>query len=269
MEIQEKKIGIIGCGWLGLPLGAHLVNKGYHVNGSTTTVGKFTRIRKEGINPYRINLASIDKKAITSFLAIDTLIIAVPPSNQQKDLKAQLVALRDFILAETRHIQIIFVSSTSVYPNTNKEVSEEDAAYIETPRSKAILLELEEVFTKSRLNTVVIRFGGLFGPDREPGRFLRNKTEVSGGTNPVNMIHLDDCIGVIDFMIQHKVLSGIYNACSPLHPDKKTFYTAASLKLGHQPPAFSEDQRDFKLVSSQKLIELGYSFKYQTPLEAL
>lgn len=31
---MAKTISILGCGWLGLPLGQHLVQQGYHIKGS-------------------------------------------------------------------------------------------------------------------------------------------------------------------------------------------------------------------------------------------
>lgn len=269
MIYKEQKIGIIGCGWFGLPLGESLVNKGYQVNGSTRSIGKFPRLRKVGINPYRIDLSDIDNKAIDSFLAIDILIITVPPSKQNSSIQIQLQDLRDHIIEQNREIKIIFISSSSVYPNSNRVVVETDAQYIPTPRSGVVLLELEEIFSKSSLNTTVLRFGGLFGPDRSPGRFLSNKGEISGAGNPVNMIHLEDCIGAVEFLIENESVDETFNACSPNHPTKKDFYDIASKALGITPPAFNNVSADFKEVSPSKIIEAGYNFKYTDPTEAL
>ncbi|MCR9250226.1 MAG: NAD(P)-binding domain-containing protein [bacterium] len=269
MIYKEQKIGIIGCGWFGLPLGESLVNKGYQVNGSTRSIGKFPRLRKVGINPYRIDLSDIDDKAIDSFLAIDTLVFTVPPSKQNSSIQKQLQNLRNHIIEQNREIKIIFISSSSVYPNSNKIVVETEAQYIPTPRSGLILLELEEIFSKSSLNTTVVRFGGLFGPDRNPGRFLSNKGEIAGAGNPVNMIHLDDCIGVVEFLIENETNDETYNACSPDHPTKKDFYDIASKALGITPPAFNKKGTDFKQISASKILEAGYTFKYSNPTEAL
>jgi len=41
-----NKIGIIGCGWLGLALAKKFVEKGYSVHGSTTTKSKIEVLNK-------------------------------------------------------------------------------------------------------------------------------------------------------------------------------------------------------------------------------
>ena len=85
------KISILGCGWLGFPLAKALLNKGFHVNGSTTTVEKLDVLKNEGINPFLIDVPlSIDKEnhGVESFLAAmipflegsETLIIDIPPT---------------------------------------------------------------------------------------------------------------------------------------------------------------------------------------------
>jgi UDP-glucose 6-dehydrogenase len=54
------KISIVGCGWLGLPLGAKLVKNGHRVFGSTTSEEKIEEIKAAGIAPYLL-------KTLTSF----------------------------------------------------------------------------------------------------------------------------------------------------------------------------------------------------------
>ena len=38
--MSQNKIGIIGCGWLGLPLAKEFISNNYKVKGSTTTKEK-------------------------------------------------------------------------------------------------------------------------------------------------------------------------------------------------------------------------------------
>jgi UDP-glucose 6-dehydrogenase len=45
------KISIVGCGWLGLPLGEKLAKSGHQVFGSTTSVEKIATIFNE-VRPY-------------------------------------------------------------------------------------------------------------------------------------------------------------------------------------------------------------------------
>ena len=49
-EKNIKSIGVLGCGWLGLPLAKQLVTAGYSVRGTTTTKEKLTEISRIEIN---------------------------------------------------------------------------------------------------------------------------------------------------------------------------------------------------------------------------
>ena len=43
------QVSILGCGWLGLPLAKSLIEKGFSVNGSTTSVEKIPEVHGEDI----------------------------------------------------------------------------------------------------------------------------------------------------------------------------------------------------------------------------
>ena len=78
---MNNKIGIIGCGWLGLPLAKTYIEDGFTVKGTTTSEQKISALKKEGIEAFKINLAEDGIHGnILSFLnEVNTLIINVPP----------------------------------------------------------------------------------------------------------------------------------------------------------------------------------------------
>jgi 3-hydroxyisobutyrate dehydrogenase-like beta-hydroxyacid dehydrogenase len=51
------KISILGCGWLGFPLGKYLVEKGHFVKGSTTSESKIALLSKVGIEPFLLKFS--------------------------------------------------------------------------------------------------------------------------------------------------------------------------------------------------------------------
>ena len=79
--MNQNRIGIIGCGWLGLPLAKTLILNNYKVKGSTTTKNKLEILKKEGIEPYLIEITENSiSESINSFLnELDILIINIPP----------------------------------------------------------------------------------------------------------------------------------------------------------------------------------------------
>lgn len=269
-------ISILGCGWLGLPLGRHLVDEGYHVKGSTTTGGKVDTLRRAGIEPYRIELnPDWTGEDVEEFLDADLLFFNVPPPRRRDDLRTyhlrQIDAVRDAVAASPID-WIIFASSTSVYPRVDRVVTEDDVPFdseaVEGSRrtSGEVLQEAEQrLHDAASFDTTVIRFAGLYGGDRHPGRFLAGRTNVSGGDAPVNLIHRDDCIGIVTAIIEQEARGEVFNACADRHPTRRTMYTAAAEAMGLEPPTFEPGGTN-KVVSNEKVKrELGYTFKHPDP----
>ena len=50
------RISILGCGWLGLPLGKYLLQKGHLIKGSTTDKDKMETLKASGIQPFLLVL---------------------------------------------------------------------------------------------------------------------------------------------------------------------------------------------------------------------
>jgi nucleoside-diphosphate-sugar epimerase len=259
-----KTISILGCGWLGLPLGETLVRSGYHVKGSTTKEEKLIQLQNVGIIPYQIQLEPHIKGEIGDFFESDIVVISIPPRAQKGDsnfYKQQMQA----VLGQMKggNSKVLFISSTAVYLAENNEVVEEDASPEAVTRAGIRLLEVEQVFTGSVVETTVLRFGGLYGPNRHPGKFLAGKVDLPGANNPINMIHLDDCMGVILSVLEQNAWEETFNACSSKSQNKASFYIAAAEDLELTPPVFSSAHQPFKKVSSKKLMDrIGYKFKY-------
>jgi len=117
--------------------------------------------------------------------------------------------------------------------------------------------------------TTIIRFGGLIGADRNPARFLLKSNSVIANV-PVNLIHQDDCIGIITAIIKQELWGETFNACCQEHPLKKEFYGKAALISGLPVPVISDQNGAYKIIDSSKLKRLSkYKFKYPSPMDYL
>lgn len=255
---KEHDAGIIGCGWLGLPLAKYWVAKGLSVAGTTTRTEKLPLLAEAGIAAYLVQLNSAHvQQQLNGFLQVKTVVIAVPPKRKQHppvEFLREMKILADTI--ETSPVeQIIFISSTSAYKNANAVVDERSAV-----DENSLMVETEKLFPQHK--TACVRFGGLMGPNRHPGRFFSNRKDSPNGQAPVNMIHLDDCIGIIDFIRQNK-LSGVFNGVAPSHPQKQIFYAKAANHYNlSTSPTFIDELSEWKQVEPKALLQLGYVFKY-------
>ena len=270
--MNKGTISILGCGWLGLPLGKFLISKGFSVKGSVTDTNKFEILSDAGIAPYRIVLNETVAIVVDqTFFDCDVLIISIPPrrtSHIERIFPAKIAQLIPFIL-ESGLSKVLFISSTSVYPDKNQLAKEEDTLVPDKESGRALLLAENLLNNLTDFQTTILRFGGLIGADRNPARFLQKST-VPVPNSPVNLIHQDDCIGIISAIIEQDLWGETLNASSPEHPLKKDFYSRAAQISGLPEPLISEKPEAYKIVDSSKLIRLlNYRFKYQSPIDYL
>jgi nucleoside-diphosphate-sugar epimerase len=259
-----QSISILGSGWLGKPLGAALSLAGYNVNGSTTSPAKLDELSSLGINPFLINLVPEITGETGSFFDCHVLVISIPPRTRQNTGEHYLHQIDNIIAGIQKGTgrRIVFISSTSVYPDSSSVVTENDAD------QSALMVRAEKLFIRNRdFNVAVLRFGGLVGPGRHPGKFLSGKN-VAAGSNPVNIIHLDDCISIIRTIIETECWNDIFNACADTHPTRREFYNQACKQLGVPLPVFSDVDHPYKIVSSEKLRNtLNYRFHFPDPMK--
>ncbi len=270
--MQNKTVSILGCGWLGVPLAQHLLTKGFSVKGSVTSPDKFELMRSIGISPYLLILNEDDIQINDpEFFNCDVLIISIPPrrvSDIERIFPAQIGQLIPWI--QNAGIQkIIFISSTSVYPENIAVACEKEIAIPDKESGKALVLAENVLLKQPAFKTTVLRFGGLIGADRNPARFLRKTVQPLPNT-PVNLIHQDDCIGIIEALIDQELWGETLNACCPEHPLKKDFYGMAARVSGLPEPLVTNQSEHSKIVDSGKLISLlNYRFIYPSPMDYL
>jgi nucleoside-diphosphate-sugar epimerase len=263
---NKLRISVIGCGWLGLPLAETLLMRGYTVKGTTTTEDKLQTLKKKGIDSYLVHFGLPNPAQAIGILDCDVLIINIPPGSRSPGGPESYHRMADYLTDEipgSRINKVILVSSTSVYSETNRSLSEGDIPEPDSVTGK-LLLEVENQFLELEQKKVcVLRASGLVGPERHPGRFFRNKGLIPNGLAPVNLIHREDVIGIIIKLIESKNTQGIYNACSPLHPTKQDFYGLAAEVCKQIPPVFIPEKTSWKIICSSRVKdELNYVFKH-------
>lgn len=280
---MTSPVSIIGCGWLGRPLGVDLVDRGLDVRGSTTSPDKLDTLREDGIEPTLLTLdPDLSGEDPEGLFDSPVLVLNVPPPRGGDDVRAvhrrQIEAVRDAAV-EGAVEWILFASSTGVYPNVEQTVTEADGPpgrpdALPGPRRATgeALLDVEALLMETPgLDATIVRLGGLYGGDRNPGRFLAGRTGVGRPEAPVNLIHRDDAVGVFATLLDRDVRGEVFNACADAHPTRKAFYTRAAESMGLEPPTFDgDDATTGKCVSNEKLKHhADYSFRHPDPLADL
>ena len=269
--MSDTTVSIIGLGWLGLPLARQLHAAGSKVKGSTTSAGKVVGLHQAGIEAYRLLLNPAPEGDLNNLLDTDTLVINVPPKAGRFGEgfhPKQIRHLTDAI-AESNIKHVIYVSSTSVYPELNRIVEENDVTTPEQSAAPALVQAEQLVLTLAPKKAVtILRCGGLMGYDRIPGKYVAGKT-VDSGDVPVNYLHQDDAVGILLALIQQRLV-GVFNAVAPEHPVRKDIYQKSCTDFGYDQPTFEQPEQPvpYKVVSVEKLLQATkFTFKYPNPLQ--
>ena len=257
------RISILGCGWLGLPMGRVLAQAGHSVHGSTTSPGKLPALAAAGLAPHLVRLPTAPGETLhaepAGFWDADVLIVAVPPPRSVPDRAAGSRVQLDAVAAEAARAGvpwIVYCSSTGVYPALGRAVAEADAGPDHDSHQGPLreggaavwaaeqALRAHEAFRTGAFETTVLRLAGLYGPGRPPSRFLAGKTDLPGGASPVNLVHQGDVIAAVHLLLARapadpSLRRETLNLCADEHPTRAYFYPDEARRLGLAPPTFA------------------------------
>ena len=276
---------IVGCGYVGLPLGAELVRRGHEVFGLRR--GAPDELKAAGIRPL---IADITQPESLTKLPrdFDWVVNCVASGGGGADdyRKIYLEGNRNLIswLADSPPEKFIYTSSTSVYGQNDGSVVTEESPAESAEETAKVLVQTEKLLLESsgsrgrsphqQFPAVILRFAAIYGPGRGHWfkQFLRNEARIEGdGSRWLNMIHRKDVIGCILAALELGKPGEIYNAVDsePVTQLKFFEWLAAKLKRPLPPriPADVEILRKRgttnKRVSNAKLrTELKYEFRF-------
>lgn len=265
-----KQISILGCGWLGLPLAKSLLEKRFSVKGSTTSFEKISILENNGITAFQIEVKEVEIKGeMDAFLSnSEILIIDIPPKLRgiaTENFVAKIQKLIPFI-EKSAIEKVIFVSSTAVYSDDNAIITAETKPQPDTESGRQLLEAEILLHNHKKFKTTVVRFGGLIDDDRHPIKFLAGRKNLENPEAPINLIHQNDCIGIIEKIIELDCWNNTFNAVAPFHPKRKDYYTQKAMELNLPLPEFAEVTISFgKTILSNKVEnDLNYKFRHTT-----
>src|ERR1017187_533097 len=275
------RVLIVGCGYVGLPLGKELVRQRHAVFGLRRSALAANEMQSAGIHPL---LADVTQAATFAKLPRDfdwVVNCAASGGGGADDYrKIYLEGNCNLIawLAGSPLKKFIYTSSTSVYgQNDGSLVTENSPAEPDADTAK-VLVETEKLLlaaaVEQRFPAVVLRVAGIYGPARGHWfkQFLRGAARIEGdGARWLNMIHRDDLIGVIIAALENGKPGEIYNAADNEPVSQLTFFEWLAAELKRPlPPKVAADAEAWrkrgvtnKRVSNAKLrAELKQQFQF-------
>jgi nucleoside-diphosphate-sugar epimerase len=268
-----KTVSIIGLGWIGEPLAFHLGEKGFQVLGSTTSVEKQEKLTQKGLQAIRFSLNPHPEGiGFNVLFQSEVLVVNIPPKSRSGNGAFHLEQLKYLRgLIDNSPIQkVIFVSSTGVYPEVTveKKYGEDFLLSLENTGNETIY-RAEQLMEKDRkYDMTIVRFGGLLGNDRVPGKYFSGKENVAGHTR-VNFIHRQDAVRMLAWVMEKELWNETFNGVAPIHPLRRDVYEKNAHDLGIAPPASYQNEPEGKnrLIDSSKILKTGCEFEFPDPLE--
>lgn len=271
---------IVGCGYVGLSLGAELVRLGHEVFGVRRNSSAEAELKPAGIHPL---VADITKPETLENLPreFDWVVHCVAAGGDAENY-------RQIYLEGTRRLvewlsvappkKFIYTSSTSIYGQADASQVKESSTTEPQADTAKVLVETEKLlldaFQKTKFPSIILRVAGIYGPDRGHRfkQFLKNEARIEGnGSRFLNMIHRDDVAGCVIAALKSGRPGEIYNVVDDEPVSIKNFFEWLGATVGKYPPPSVPENADEehkrgttnKRVSNRKLkMELGYQFKY-------
>ncbi len=245
-EIINKKILIIGLGWLGLPLALNLEKNGHLIFGTTTNQSKEEKIRSRyGLNVTTFLLPNIfytqntGTRQFPTLSDFDVIVFNVPPQNHKYNSKNSIEECLSWI----KYIcgfngKLVFISSTSVYGKNRGLVDELSPISPETIGANE-LGTLEKYIENNYSHYTIIRPGGLYGGSRHPIKSLQGKENLTNGEDHLHLIDRESLIDLTTLTIETSTPK-IINAVLPYDKNKKYYYEFMAKKFNLKKPNYQE-----------------------------
>jgi len=275
------RVLIVGCGYVGRPLGAELVRQGHEVFGLRRGAGAQADLQAAGIRPLT---GDVTKPGDLARLPrpFDWVVNCVSStgSGAEDYRRVYCEGTRNLIewLAAAPPKKFVYTSSTSVYGQTDGSLVKETSPAEPAVETAKVLVETENILLaaarQKQLPAVILRVAGIYGPGRGHWfkQYLKGDARLEGkGERILNMIHRDDVAGVIIEALKSGRPGEVYNAVDDEPVSQIHFFRWLAGALDQPMPPTAPEEPNCKRgltnkrVSNRKLrMELGCQFKYPT-----
>jgi nucleoside-diphosphate-sugar epimerase len=264
---------IAGCGYVGSALAERLVADGLRVWGLRRSPKRLP----ERVHPVPADLSDPDSlAALPKDLDYIFYTAAAGGYDENRYRTAYVEGPRNLLAALKRQQHpikhLFFTSSTGVYAQQDGEWVDEASPTEPAHFSGTALLEGEGVFRDGPYPSTSVRLGGIYGPGRLQTLERVRDRVVTCPAEPtyVNLIHRDDCAGVLHHLMRVESPDEVYLGvdCKPAERGAMYRWLANLLGVPEPPTEGAEPDgrraRGNKRCSNARLLATGYTFLFPT-----
>jgi len=284
-RLANKRLVILGCGYLGTAVAARARAAGLSVEALTRNAARAAEVAALGVETVADDLAADTwHRRIAPSAELVLVCVGAGGGGVEGYRHSYVEGLRS-VLAWARQGPVgtlIYTSSTSVYPQTGGTVVDETAAADAQSPTSRTLREAEGVLRQAGDacgRWFILRLAGIYGPERH---HLLDQVRAGAGTLPgegghrLNLAHRDDiCTAIFAaFAAAPRWWNRIYNVADGAPASKAEVVGWLAERLGRAAPRFTggpaSGRRGFaappdRIISSARLqAELGWRPRYSS-----
>ena len=249
---MKESVVIFGCGYIGLALAKECVGLGWSVTALTRNPNSAKRAEEIGAHAVVGNLQDDHwwTKIPTGVNHVVNCVGASSPSVEgyQESYLQGTQSIIQWIKHRGDPVRsLVFTSSSSVYPQTDGSLVDEESDTSGVSNRGQILLSAERLCLEVSEPVVackgVIRFSGLYGPGRHllVDKIKRGEAMTGSPDRILNLLHRDDAVSSILALIQrpHGFTGGIFNASDGQHATRGEIVRWVAQRLKVTEPLFT------------------------------
>ena len=276
---MKQKIVIFGCGYVGGKLADKCIELGWDVTALTRNIGTAKILESKGVETITGQLQT--QEWYTQINPEQDYIVdcvgAAEPSTEgyEHSYFLGMQSIIEWIEKYQVHCRsMLFTSSTSVYPQADGSLVDENSDHFGVSERGQILLNSEKLcldVESSRVEkSFVLRFAGLYGPERHLllNHVEEGKTIKGSGHRILNLLHQTDAVSSIMTCLQSSVVpsSSIFNVSDNQCASRMEIVEWMSNRLRLKNPGFDGMDRPGlpnRMIDSRKIQnELNWKPKY-------
>jgi nucleoside-diphosphate-sugar epimerase len=231
---------VVGCGYLGRRVASLWLARGQRV--AALTRRNTDSLRALGVEPIAGDV--LDPASLRALPTASTVFYAVGMD------RAAGRTMHEVYVGGLGHVldtlppgaRFIYASSTSVYGQTGGEWVSEASATEPAEEAGKVVFEAEQLLRARRPDATVLRFAGLYGPDRllRKQPILKGEPLVGDAGKWLNLVHVSDAAAAVLAAEERGTPGETYNVADGSPVARRDFYTLLAELLGAAPAQFDD-----------------------------